>query len=140
MPAAQGGSVPTYGDLTVAELLELVLEARGSRLERHLLAATLRSLATWLGDQSRMLLGEEVDNSAAPLHVVPSRSRAADVLTRRECDVARCVARGLSNRQIAHELVITISTTERHIANILSKLGMRSRTQIAAWAAVHGLV
>ena len=60
-------------------------------------------------------------------------------LTRREREVAACIARGLSNRQIAAELVITTSTTERHVANILNKLAMRSRTQVAAWAAAHGL-
>src|ERR1051326_2957820 len=58
-------------------------------------------------------------------------------LTPRERDVARLVARGYSNRQIADELVIALSTAERHVANILSKLHMRSRAEIGVWAVQH---
>jgi non-specific serine/threonine protein kinase len=137
MPAAQLIPTETVGDLTVAELLELALGARGQRLERHLLAATLRALAAWLAEQSRMLL--EADSSATHLRPLHAVDAAAVQLTRRERQVAACIARGLSNRQIAAELVITTSTTERHVANILNKLAMRSRAQIAAWAAAHGL-
>ena len=59
-------------------------------------------------------------------------------LTRREMQVVELVAQGCSNRQIAHDLVIALSTTERHVANILIKLEMRSRAQIAAWAVENG--
>ena len=51
--------------------------------------------------------------------------------------MVRASARGLSNRQIADELVISPATAARHVANILSKLGFTSRTQIASWAARH---
>jgi non-specific serine/threonine protein kinase len=61
-------------------------------------------------------------------------------LTRRECEVARLVAQGYSNRQIAGQLAIAASTAERHIANILSKLRARSRAEIAVWAVEHGLL
>jgi DNA-binding NarL/FixJ family response regulator len=57
-----------------------------------------------------------------------------DPLTSREREVAGLIARGCSNRQIAQELVIAVSTAERHVANILSKLNLESRTQVAAWA------
>jgi len=60
-------------------------------------------------------------------------------LTPRECEVAALVARGLSNRAIAAELVITEATTERHIRNIFDKLGLGSRAQLAVWAHAHGL-
>jgi pimeloyl-ACP methyl ester carboxylesterase/DNA-binding CsgD family transcriptional regulator len=63
----------------------------------------------------------------------------AGPLSRREQEVATLVALGLSNRQIAEELVIAETTAERHIANILNKLGYHSRTQIAAWAVERGL-
>ena len=61
-------------------------------------------------------------------------------LSHREREVATLVALGLSNRQIAEELVIVESTVERHVANILSKLGFHSRAQIAAWTVEHGLL
>jgi predicted ATPase/DNA-binding CsgD family transcriptional regulator/ADP-ribose pyrophosphatase YjhB (NUDIX family) len=61
-------------------------------------------------------------------------------LTRREADVVMLLARGYTNRQIAEQLVIATSTVERHVANILIKLDLSSRTQIAAWAAdAHAL-
>jgi non-specific serine/threonine protein kinase len=56
------------------------------------------------------------------------------VLTRRERQIAALIARGRTNREIAEELVTAVSTTERHVANILGKLGLRSRTEIALWA------
>jgi DNA-binding CsgD family transcriptional regulator/Tfp pilus assembly protein PilF len=60
-------------------------------------------------------------------------------LTRRERQVAAVVARGLTNQEIADELVITVKTVEAHITHILSKLGFSSRAQIAAWAVDKGL-
>jgi DNA-binding CsgD family transcriptional regulator len=64
---------------------------------------------------------------------------AAGGLTDRERQVALCVARGLSNRAIADELVIAERTAERHVENILGKLDFASRAQIAAWAVAQGL-
>jgi predicted ATPase/DNA-binding NarL/FixJ family response regulator len=55
-------------------------------------------------------------------------------LTRREQDVAALVARGLSNSQIAAELVISPRTVETHVQHIMDKLGCSSRAQIAAWS------
>ncbi|MFF0633477.1 protein kinase [Nocardia sp. NPDC004151] len=54
-------------------------------------------------------------------------------LTKRERQVAELVARGLTNRQIATELVISQRTAQGHVEHILTKLGFTSRTQIAAW-------
>ncbi len=61
-------------------------------------------------------------------------------LTSREREVARLVAQGKSNRTIADELVIGVSTVEAHITHIFTKLGFSSRAQIAAWAVSRGLV
>jgi DNA-binding CsgD family transcriptional regulator len=61
-------------------------------------------------------------------------------LTDRERQVAACVARGLSNRAIAEELVIAERTAERHVENIMGKLDFTSRAQIAAWAVETGQV
>lgn len=62
----------------------------------------------------------------------------SSVLTRREREVAGLVARGLTNRKIAEELVITAGTAGLHVSNILHKLGFSARAQIAAWAASEG--
>jgi len=54
-------------------------------------------------------------------------------LTVREREVARLVARGLTNRQIADRLVISTRTAGNHVEHILGRLRLSSRTQIAAW-------
>jgi predicted ATPase/DNA-binding NarL/FixJ family response regulator len=54
-------------------------------------------------------------------------------LTRRETEVARLIGRGLSNKDIAAELVISRRTAEGHVEHILNKLGFGSRAQIAVW-------
>jgi predicted ATPase/DNA-binding NarL/FixJ family response regulator len=56
-------------------------------------------------------------------------------LTRRESEIARLIADGLSNKEIATRLVISTRTAESHVEHILVKLGFTSRTQVAAWVA-----
>ena len=68
--------------------------------------------------------------AAAPLSSGPPST-----LTAREREIAALIARGLSNRGIADELVISPATAARHVANIFAKLGFSSRAQVAAWAA-----
>lgn len=60
-------------------------------------------------------------------------------LTRGERSVAALVAEGLSNREIGEALWIAETTVRTHVGNILGKLGLKSRTQIAVWAKEHGL-
>ncbi|MDX1665394.1 MAG: response regulator transcription factor [Candidatus Promineifilaceae bacterium] len=63
-----------------------------------------------------------------------------DALTARETEVLRHVARGLANKEIAHELGIGEKTVKTHVSSILSKLGVLSRTQAALHAVRMGLV
>jgi predicted ATPase/DNA-binding CsgD family transcriptional regulator len=60
-------------------------------------------------------------------------------VTRREAEVAVLAARGLTNRDIAAALFVSVRTVEVHIDHILTKLGFRTRTQLAAWAYEQGL-
>ena len=60
-------------------------------------------------------------------------------LTRREREVASLIGNGLTNRQIAEQLVITQRTVAAHIEHILEKLQFRSRLQIGLWAVQHQL-
>jgi predicted ATPase/DNA-binding CsgD family transcriptional regulator len=63
----------------------------------------------------------------------------AQELSGREREVVALIARGLSNGEIADELVLSKRTVEHHIANILSKLGFTNRAQIVRWAIENGL-
>ena len=62
----------------------------------------------------------------------PSASAQPPILTRREQEVATLVTHGLTNRQIASELVLSRHTVDKHIKNILKKLGLHSREQVAS--------
>jgi LuxR family maltose regulon positive regulatory protein len=74
--------------------------------------------------------------SAAPLHSVPSpqSSALAEPLSEAELKVLRLVALGLSNREIAERLVITVGTTKWHLNQIYGKLHVRNRTEAVALA------
>lgn len=58
---------------------------------------------------------------------------SSQVLTQREFEIAGLISEGLSNKEIAGRLYITEGTTKNHISNILSKLGLNHRTQIALY-------
>jgi pimeloyl-ACP methyl ester carboxylesterase/DNA-binding CsgD family transcriptional regulator len=73
-------------------------------------------------------------------HGVPIASNGRSPLTRRETEVLRLVAAGLSNREIASSLVLSEHTVHRHVANILRKLTLSTRAAAAAHATRSGLI
>jgi predicted ATPase/DNA-binding CsgD family transcriptional regulator/Tfp pilus assembly protein PilF len=77
-------------------------------------------------------LSAEELSSPPPAPERPSIGARHTDLTRREKAVAALVAQGLTNRQIAKELVLSERTVENHVANILKKLGLHSRERVAA--------
>ena len=76
--------------------------------------------------------------SPTPPH--PHTPTLLDPLTPRERDVLHLISQGLSNRDIADELVIALNTVKRHTSSIYSKLGVKSRTQAIARARELGLI
>jgi predicted ATPase/DNA-binding SARP family transcriptional activator/DNA-binding CsgD family transcriptional regulator len=128
-------------------------EAIGARLsdgerayfEPHLAAARSQiDNAAWntaWAEGRAMTLEQAVEyalgaRASAPDEIVTPEEQSADEaplyhLTRREREVAELVGRGLTNRQIAKELVLSERTVEKHVANILKKVGLHSREQVA---------
>lgn len=77
----------------------------------------------------RLRRGERVPTTTGPT-----------ALTERENEVLKLIAEGLSSKEIAAALTISVKTVERHRANILARLGMRDRTQLVRYAIRAGLV
>jgi DNA-binding CsgD family transcriptional regulator len=72
------------------------------------------------------------EKAAAELARIPGRGRASDELSETERRVAELVASGLSNKAVAAKLFITVRTVESNLTRIYAKLGVRSRTELAA--------
>lgn len=88
------------------------------------------------GEDADLVVSERVVSTAAP----GAALQADAALTARELDVLRLVARGLSNKEIAADLRITTHTVKYHLAAVLDKLGVRSRTEAVSLGVRKGLV
>jgi len=127
--------------------LARLLRGLGNRdeAERVLAAAreTIRKLSDELDDPTTRERFLREAASIVPAAAQPTPARAAKQrfggLTAREREVARLIARGLSNRGIADQLILGERTIESYVGNILSKMGFTSRAQIAAWVVGSGL-
>jgi pimeloyl-ACP methyl ester carboxylesterase/DNA-binding CsgD family transcriptional regulator len=108
----------------------------GSGITFHLLD---QSVATGTG---RILRLYQVLTTRTPGEAIGQSSKPTErgSLTPRELEVARLIALGQSNREAAEALFISVATVERHVANIFTKLDLRSRTQLGVWIAEHGLI
>jgi DNA-binding NarL/FixJ family response regulator len=89
---------------------------------------------------TRRLLSTLAHRLPEPGNAAPGDDPALAVLTPREGEVLIAVARGLSNAEIAAELVLSEATVKTHVGRILAKLELRDRVQIVVFAYDHGLV
>jgi pimeloyl-ACP methyl ester carboxylesterase len=94
------------------------------------------SVAPYLEDSDTVvdLVGQFTKEAASSI-----AAPADSILTEREVQVLRLVARGRSNRQIADELTISANTVDRHVSNILTKIGASNRAEAASFAVRQGL-
>jgi DNA-binding NarL/FixJ family response regulator len=123
---------------------ELPLELARTRLAlSNALAAERPEIA--IAEARAALAGFERLRAASHVHAAAAALRALGVrtttsiradgrLTSREAEVLELLGHGMSNPQIAERLFISRKTVEHHVANILAKLGMRSRSEVAAYA------
>ncbi len=106
---------------------------------RRRMAALLRAdgevALVGAAEDADLVVSERVVSTAAPGAVAQEGA-----LTARELEVLRLVARGLSNKEIAADLRITTHTVKYHLAAVLEKLGVRSRTEAVSLGVRTGLV
>ncbi len=156
LAAASDPSARQHLDAALREFLRLEMPFEAART-RLLLAQTLRELDPEVAEaEARVALATFEKLGAVPaaeaatslLRVMETISRkqtgeetsALAGLTRREMEVLRLVAQGLTDREIAAELVLSRHTVHRHVHSILTKLDLPSRAAAAAYAARHGLL
>lgn len=158
MGIAGVGSEPGLGAVQAARLLaasESLRRAIGVRWDpddraefdrslttvRRLLDATAFDAAwqqgTSLSLEDAVSLGNRLVRTLA--NASRKVARSGEVLTRREREIAVLVALGQTNREIANVLSIAEKTVEMHVGHCLSKLGFRSRAQLAAWSVEQSL-
>ena len=118
-----------------------------------LVSETVRSLARTSAGAAFENRGEhELKGVAEPLRLYraewseryaggpPASKEPASPLTSRETEVLSLLAGGCSGKEIAAQLTVSLSTVQRHIANIYAKIGARGRVEAAAYAIKHGLM
>jgi NarL family two-component system response regulator LiaR len=83
-------------------------------------------------------LGEKLVGKFASMRQKEPERQAG--LTQQELEIVKLLAKGATNKELAERLFITENTTKVHLKNILGKLGLRNRQQVAAYAVQQGLV
>jgi predicted ATPase/DNA-binding NarL/FixJ family response regulator len=144
--AAHSGRARLAAQLTgAAETLRTEAGAGVSVIVEPLLTSATRTAKAALGAREfeaqfkagRRLTRESARDLALGIPTQPTTAPAVDeptgALSKREAEVARLVAQGLSNKAVGSRLFITDRTVESHVRNILDKLGVSSRTEIASW-------
>ncbi len=119
-----------------------LFDGAGARYDAALTRLELASMLRVLG-RDRPAANEEARAAKALRELgAPAPTARAGGLSARETEVLRLLARGLGNADIARELVLSVRTVERHVANVYLKIGASGRAARAvatAWAYAHGI-
>src|SRR5204862_344640 len=121
------------GDAGAARCLLALDRTDEARAQAEAAAALLERWPGWRQQEVAALL-RRLDPRPAP-----AAGGDPTALTPREREVAALLAEGLSNAEVARRLYISTKTAAVHVSNILAKLGMGSRAEVAAWAVREGI-
>ncbi|MDY7084199.1 MAG: response regulator transcription factor [Actinomycetota bacterium] len=134
--------------LTTYELDEYVfgaLEAGASGFllkdaEVDTLVDAIRRLAAGQGMVDQAVTRRVIVEFARRRRATAPTGAGPDLLTAREAEIVRLLAGGLSNAEIAAELVVEVSTVKSHLSRAMTKIGVRDRVQTVVWAYRSGLL
>ncbi|WSQ12847.1 LuxR C-terminal-related transcriptional regulator [Streptomyces sp. NBC_01231] len=130
--AEQIGPRATWGDAWWQERVNAARSMALKALPAHRASASLEAGRAMLHRHVLAFAqGSQTSRASA-------KDTAGNVLSRREQDVTALVVQGLTNRQIAARIHVSVRTVETHVRHIKTVLGLRSRAHIAAWAAEQG--
>jgi DNA-binding NarL/FixJ family response regulator len=107
----------------------------GKSIDPTDLAAAVRAL---LSDAVR--IGSPAQNGHEEPAVAVAAPNGASILTKREIEILRLTADGLSNSQMATRLWVTEQTVKFHLSNVYRKIDVRNRTEASRWAQQHGIL
>ena len=140
--AAKGNLEGLFVRLTVPTLVLYASDLR-QILEREVIRAAQLAKASLVRLDGSFAMGDAGQGMPAIeafLAELPREAtRIANGMSQREVEVLRLLSAGKSNQQIADELVISLNTARKHVANILGKTGTGNRTEAAGYARDHGL-
>jgi DNA-binding NarL/FixJ family response regulator len=126
-----------YAGLRAGALGYLLKDCSAEQLMNAIRAAARGEVLLQPYIADKVFAGLAQPNTPRPPPSSSATMAYVEELTERERDILKLVARGASNREIGEALFITEGTVKNHMSNILSKLGLRDRTQAALYAREH---
>ena len=93
-----------------------------------------------LAAEGRISISEPIPGALSTTTKLPFSLSSPTILTRREIEVIRLLAQGMTNKQITDQLMISMSTVNTHVQSIYSKLGIASRSAATRYALEHHLI
>jgi DNA-binding NarL/FixJ family response regulator len=143
-----GKDPPRVLILTTYDLDEYVFDALGAGASGFLLkdvapeqlVAGIRVIAQGESLLSPSVTRRLIESFVRDHPIAPEPPPGFDELTAREAEILRLVARGLSNAEIAEQLVVSSATIKTHVGRVLDKLGLRDRVQAVVLAYETGII
>jgi LuxR family maltose regulon positive regulatory protein len=120
------------------QALQALLVAEQNNISTDHISYIHALLDVFASEQHQEVTEKTLPPSAKPLTSAPAP--LSEALTPREQEVLQLLAEGASNQEIARQLVVSLATAKKHVANILSKLGAENRTQAIAYARSFSLL
>lgn len=109
-------------------VLRVLRESIASFLERELTSGSIVAAI-----EPKMVLMQRDYLAGGNIPLISAARDGEDMLTPRELEVCRLVAKGLSNKEIAQQTGISVATVKNHVSNVLLKLGLGNRTELSLW-------